>query len=232
MTRSPLTAAMLGHSLPIRALSRWRPRRSGRSRRSCRPGVQRGDRCAAVRAQPVRSRPMLGGPRAAGLRHRTFRPARSLVCRGPTFHSGTGSGLSKVCLRWRQLVLRRAGWTERRPAMKLICVFFAALTVLLGSHDGFAQSAYPDRAIRILVGFPPGGPPDIAARLLAAKFAEAWGKPVVVENATGAGGNVAVERAAKATPDGYTLVMASSAITINPSLYEKLPYDPVKDLAP
>jgi tripartite-type tricarboxylate transporter receptor subunit TctC len=116
--------------------------------------------------------------------------------------------------------------------MKLICVFFAALTVLLVSHDGLAQSAYPDRAIRILVGFPPGGPPDIAARLLADKFAEAWGKPVVVENATGAGGNVAVDRAAKAVPDGYTLVMASSAITINPSLYEKLPYDPVKDLAP
>src|SRR5438874_3886187 len=75
-------------------------------------------------------------------------------------------------------------------------------------------------------------PPDIAARLLADKFAEAWGKPVLVENATGAGGNVAVERAAKAAPDGYTLVMASSAITINASLYEKLPYDPVKDLAP
>src|SRR5258708_8061018 len=116
--------------------------------------------------------------------------------------------------------------------MKLICALFAGLTALVGSHDGFAQSAYPDKAIRILVGFPPGGPPDIAARLLADKFAEAWGKPVLVENATGAGGNVAVDRAAKATPDGHTLVMASSAITINPSLYEKLPYDPVKDLAP
>jgi tripartite-type tricarboxylate transporter receptor subunit TctC len=123
--------------------------------------------------------------------------------------------------------------SEREKAkMKLICAFFAALTALLGSHDGFAQSAYPDKAIRILVGFPPGGPPDIAARLLADKFAEAWGRPVLVENATGAGGNVAVDRAAKATPDGHTLVMASSAITINPSLYEKLPYDPVKDLAP
>ena len=77
--------------------------------------------------------------------------------------------------------------------MKLVCAFFAALTALLGSHDGFAQSAYPDKAVRILVGFPPGGPPDIAARLLADKFAEAWGKPVLVENATGAGGNVAVE---------------------------------------
>jgi tripartite-type tricarboxylate transporter receptor subunit TctC len=116
--------------------------------------------------------------------------------------------------------------------MKLIYAFFAALTALFGSHDGFAQSVYPNKAIRILVGFPAGGPPDIAARLLADKFAEVWGKPILVENATGAGGNVAVDRAAKAAPDGYTLVMASSAITINPSLYEKLPFDPVKDLAP
>jgi tripartite-type tricarboxylate transporter receptor subunit TctC len=117
--------------------------------------------------------------------------------------------------------------------MKLISAFFAALAALLGSHEGFAQAAaYPEKAIRILVGFPPGGPPDIAARLLADKFAEAWGKPVLVENATGAGGNVAVDRAVKAAPDGYMLVMASSAITINPSLYERLPYDPIKDLAP
>ena len=116
--------------------------------------------------------------------------------------------------------------------MKLICGFFAALTALLTPNAGLAQLAYPEKSIRILVGFPPGGPPDIAARLLADRFAEAWGKPVLVENATGAGGNIAVDRAAKATPDGYTLVMASSAITINPSLYEKMPYDPVRDLAP
>jgi tripartite-type tricarboxylate transporter receptor subunit TctC len=84
----------------------------------------------------------------------------------------------------------------------------------------------------ILVGFTVGGPPDIVARLLADKFSKAWHKPVVVENSTGAGGNVAVDRAAKAAPDGYTLVMASSAITINPNFYDKMPYDPVRDLAP
>jgi len=84
----------------------------------------------------------------------------------------------------------------------------------------------------VLVGFPPGGPPDIAARLLGEKFAEAWGRAVVIENATGSGGNVAVERATKAAPDGYTLLMANSAIAINPSLSDKLPYDPVKDLSP
>jgi len=107
-----------------------------------------------------------------------------------------------------------------------------ALASLLAAAGALAQADYPDKAIRILVGFPPGGPPDIAARLLADKFAEAWGKSVVVENVTGGGGNIAVDRAAKSAPDGYTLVMASNAIVINPSLYEKLPYDAVKDLAP
>jgi Tripartite tricarboxylate transporter family receptor len=83
-------------------------------------------------------------------------------------------------------------------------------------HDGFRVIARKDdKRMR--------GPPDIAARLLADKFTETWGKPVLVENATGAGGNVAVDRAAKAAPDGYTLVMASSAITINPSLRKSCP---------
>jgi tripartite-type tricarboxylate transporter receptor subunit TctC len=116
--------------------------------------------------------------------------------------------------------------------MKFLRAFFVFLTALLVPGDGLGQSMYPDKAIRILVGFPPGGPPDIAARLLAERFSETWGKPVLVENATGVGGNVAVERAAKSAPDGYTLVMASSAITINPSLYRNLPYDPIRDLTP
>jgi tripartite-type tricarboxylate transporter receptor subunit TctC len=116
--------------------------------------------------------------------------------------------------------------------MKLIISLVAVLAALVAPRDAPAQANYPEKPVRILVGFTVGGPPDIVARLLAEKFSEAWGKPVVVENITGAGGNVAVDRAAKATPDGHTLVMASSAITINASLYEKMPYDPVRDLAP
>ena len=116
--------------------------------------------------------------------------------------------------------------------MKPVIILMAALAALIAPRDAFSQANYPEKAVRILVGFPVGGPPDIVARLLAEKFSEAWGKPFVVENMTGAGGNVAVDRTAKATPDGYTLVMASSAITINVSLYEKTPYDPIKDLAP
>ncbi len=116
------------------------------------------------------------------------------------------------------------------PTIRYLLGFWIALS-MLAAGDAAAQSSYPDKTIRILVGFPAGGPPDIAARLLAERFSAAFGKPVVVENVTGAGGNLAIERAVKSAPDGYTLVMASSAITINPSL-DRTAYDPVKDLAP
>jgi len=115
--------------------------------------------------------------------------------------------------------------------MKRIVSVAATLALLTAGH-AVAQQTYPDHPIRIVVGFPAGGPPDLVARLLADKFSAAWGKSVVVENATGSGGNIAVDRVAKATPDGYTLLMASNAIVINPSLYEKMPYDAMKDLAP
>ena len=117
--------------------------------------------------------------------------------------------------------------------MKAIVGFLALLQALLGAAQVTAQSSYPEKPIRILVGFTPGVAPDITARILADRFTEAWGKPVVVENITGAGGNIATDRAATAAPDGYTLLMGGNAsIIFNPSLYEKLPFDPVKDFAP
>ena len=104
--------------------------------------------------------------------------------------------------------------------------------VLLLAGPAFAQG-YPEQGIKIVVGFPPGVAPDVTARLLADKFSEAWGKPVVVENVTGAGSNIATDRVAKATPDGYTLLMGgNSALVISPSLYDKLPYDPLRDFTP
>ena len=115
--------------------------------------------------------------------------------------------------------------------MKAICG--AAALLLLMAGVATAQTSYPDRQVRMLVGFAAGGPADIAARVLADGLSEAWGKPVVVENLTGAAGNVATDRVAKSAPDGYTLVMAaSSTVVTNVSLYDKLPFDPVKDLAP
>jgi tripartite-type tricarboxylate transporter receptor subunit TctC len=97
--------------------------------------------------------------------------------------------------------------------------------------DGGANKL-PEQTIRILVGFPPGVALDITSRLLADKYTDAWGKPVVVENVTGAGGNIAVERVANAAPDGYTLAMGgNAALVINPNLYDRLNYDPGKDFA-
>jgi tripartite-type tricarboxylate transporter receptor subunit TctC len=99
-----------------------------------------------------------------------------------------------------------------------------------GAH---AQSNYPTRPIRLLVGFAAGTAPDVGARILADKLAEALGKSVVVENVLGASGNVAGERVARSEPDGYTLALAAnSAVVINPSLFPQMSYDPVTELAP
>jgi tripartite-type tricarboxylate transporter receptor subunit TctC len=110
---------------------------------------------------------------------------------------------------------------------------FAALLVLLAAQTASAQSSYPNRPAKILVGFTPGTAPDLAARILADRFSEVWGTSFVVENIPGAGSNIATERVAKAAADGYTLLMGgNSALVINPSLYETLPFDPLKDFAP
>jgi tripartite-type tricarboxylate transporter receptor subunit TctC len=116
--------------------------------------------------------------------------------------------------------------------MKSIYTAVAALTLCLAAGEAHAQAAYPEQPIKIIVGFPPGVAPDVTSRLLGDKLTEVWGKPVVVENVTGASGNIAVERVAKAAPDGYTLLMGGNAsLVINPNLFAKLPYDPVKDFA-
>ena len=106
------------------------------------------------------------------------------------------------------------------------------MSALLVAGSAAAQTTYPEKSIRMVVGYSPGGQPDVVARLLGQKLAEAWGKPVVIENVTGAAGTIAADRVAKAPPDGYTLgLLAIPEITINQSLY-KLAYDPVKDFAP
>ena len=116
--------------------------------------------------------------------------------------------------------------------MKQILLAMLSLSSLATAGHAAAQTNYPEKPIRIVVGFPPGGPSDIVARLLGQKFAEVWGKPVMVENVPGAAGNIGADRVAKAAPDGYTLGLPNQAqIVVNPSLY-KLPYDPVKDFAP
>jgi tripartite-type tricarboxylate transporter receptor subunit TctC len=112
---------------------------------------------------------------------------------------------------------------------RTIVMLLLSLTATLGN----AQGSYPEQPVRILVGFTAGVAPDVTGRLLAEKLGAAWGKPVVVENITGAGGNIAADRLAKSPPNGYTLGMiGNSSLIFSPSLYDKLSFDPVKDLAP
>ena len=113
--------------------------------------------------------------------------------------------------------------------IRSVAAFVAALW-LLPIADACPQTGYPDHAVRMVVGYAPGGPLDIIARILSERFAQMWGQPVVVDNLTGASGNIAAERVAKAVPDGYTLFVASNAqLIINPSLYKNIPYDSDKD---
>ena len=114
--------------------------------------------------------------------------------------------------------------------MKTLVGLVVALAFLAG--DAFAQG-WPEQTVRILVGFPAGTAPDVAARVIADKMAPSLGKPVVIENVSGASGNIACDKVAKAAPDGYTLVMCGNgSLVVAPSLYDKLPYDPVKDFMP
>src|SRR4051812_29792925 len=104
----------------------------------------------------------------------------------------------------------------------------SALT-LVWCCSAVAQS-YPAKPVRIVVPYAPGGAVDIVARAVGQELTKRLGQTVLVENRTGAGGNVGSDAVAKAAPDGYTLLMASPANTINPSLYTKMPYDPMRDL--
>lgn len=117
----------------------------------------------------------------------------------------------------------------RLPELLVIAI----VTLGLGfASTAFAQ-AFPNKPIRLIVSFPPGGPADLLGRFIAQKMTEGFGQQVVVENKPGGNSIIAAEYVAKSPPDGHTLLMAiDGALVMNPSLYTKLPYDPVKDFAP
>ena len=100
---------------------------------------------------------------------------------------------------------------------------------LAGALAAQAQSDYPNRQIRLLVGFAAGGPVDVTARITADALSAELGKTLVVDNRVGAGGNLAADMVAKAPPDGYTLLQSSNALAISPGIYAKLPFDVLKD---
>jgi tripartite-type tricarboxylate transporter receptor subunit TctC len=104
--------------------------------------------------------------------------------------------------------------------------------LLLLAGAAWAQD-YPNRTVRVVVPFPPGGAPDLVGRTLANRLSERLGQPFVVENRTGAGGNIAAEAVAKSAPDGYTLLATSDGpLVINPSVYPTMPFDTLRDFAP
>ncbi|MDP3138529.1 MAG: tripartite tricarboxylate transporter substrate binding protein [Burkholderiaceae bacterium] len=109
---------------------------------------------------------------------------------------------------------------------------FVLGALALASAAAWSQAGpYPAKPIRLIVGYPAGGASDVAARIVAQKLGERMGQPVVVENRPGSAGNVGADAVAKAAPDGYTLLLGTISLSVNPSLYPRMSYDPLRDLS-
>src|SRR5476649_1417879 len=117
--------------------------------------------------------------------------------------------------------------------MRLIAFALAFwLAALMSTGPAAAQTKWPEKPVRLVVGFTAGSATDVTARMFAQKFSEAWGQSVIVDNVTGNSGAIGVDKVAKAAPDGYTLMWSgNAAITVLPAL-QALPFDPLKDFAP
>lgn len=126
------------------------------------------------------------------------------------------------------------GTTPDHPAFaRVFSALVVALAVLAGEAPTAQAQAWPSKTIRIVVGFPPGGAADVIARAVAAALQETLAQSVVVENRTGANGNIAGDAVAKSAADGHTLLMSSGGmVSVNPHIYAKMPFDPAKDLTP
>ena len=120
----------------------------------------------------------------------------------------------------------------RRPALQRALAGALFALALPWALPAAAQERWLSKPVRMVVPFSPGGSTDVVARLLGQSLSALWGQPVVIENRTGAGGNVGADLVAKAPADGYTLLMASGSITINPHIYKRMPFDTKKDLVP
>jgi tripartite-type tricarboxylate transporter receptor subunit TctC len=119
-----------------------------------------------------------------------------------------------------------------RPTRRSVLQGAGAFAIGAAASCPAGAATYPERPVRIVVPFAAGGPSDITARLMSAKLGEALGQTFVVENRPGAGSNLGTVAVARSTPDGYTLLVTSSAFVVNPGLYKQVPYDPLRDFAP
>jgi tripartite-type tricarboxylate transporter receptor subunit TctC len=119
----------------------------------------------------------------------------------------------------------------RRQVIKAAGILIAGVAAPSVLRIRSSLASYPERPVRIIVANTPGGPSDIIARIMAAALQEATGNTFFVENKGGAGGNIGMGLAARAEPDGYTILLTTSAYSVNPGLYQKLPYDPFKDFS-
>lgn len=114
--------------------------------------------------------------------------------------------------------------------MKRLLIRLLALALSGIAATGYAQ--YPSKPIKMIVTYPPGGGADTMARIIAPRLTESLGQPIVIENRAGASGQIGADLVAKSAPDGYTIMLDATAYSVNPSLYPKMPYDPLKDLTP
>lgn len=125
-------------------------------------------------------------------------------------------------------------WVKRLRSTGISLTLLAALApVAIAQATATTVSGYPNKTIRIIVPFTPGGSTDILARAIGIELSKAWGQSVIVENVAGAGGSIGADKAAKSAADGYTLLMGHiGTLAVNPSLYPDLPYQPLRDFAP
>ncbi len=119
-----------------------------------------------------------------------------------------------------------------RADLRVLRLAAAASALLLGLSQLLSAESYPAHPVRLIVPFAAAGPTDVIARLVAQKLSEVWGQQVYIENLPGAGGNTGVANAARSKPDGYTILVVSTGFIVNPSMYAKVPYDPLKDFSP
>ena len=121
----------------------------------------------------------------------------------------------------------------RSPRLRSSLLFLLAVAgATLADAGPVSAQNYPAHSIRMIVPYAAGGPTDVIARVVAQRLSERWSEQVYVENAPGAGGNTGIASAARAKPDGYTILVVSTGFIVNPSMYSKIPYDPIKDFSP